>query len=80
MVFENCIILYILCFVFDFLLIDVYYCFINVCINKLNMILWKWNEYCIYYIVIILKCKNIIYWLVIGIRYGEKDVVFLIEI
>lgn len=79
-VLENCTISYTLCFVFDFLPTDVYHRLINACINKLNMTLWKRNEYCIYHTVTILKCKNTTHRLVIGIRYGEKDAVYSIEI
>lgn len=53
-ILENCIVLLIFCFVFEFLLFVIFYCLIVVCINKLKMVLWKSEgKYCIYYIVII---------------------------
>lgn len=72
-VLKNCTISHTLCFVFDFLPIDVYHRLINACINKLKMTLWKRNEYCIYHSVTMLKCKNTKHRLVIGIRYEERD-------
>lgn len=72
-VLDNCNVSSTLCFVFKFLPFDIYHRLIAACINKLNLDLWKRNkkEYHIYHTVTILKCKNTMHRLMIGI--GEKE-------
>lgn len=74
-VLDNCNVSSTLCFVFKFLPFDIYHRLIAACINKLNLDLWKQNknEYHIYHTVTILKCKNTMHRLIIGIGKEEKD-------
>lgn len=39
-VLKNCNVLFMFCFMFEFLLFVIFYCFVCVCINNMKMILW----------------------------------------
>ncbi|XP_052689434.1 uncharacterized protein LOC128167645 isoform X4 [Crassostrea angulata] len=73
-ILENCTVSSTLCFVFEFLPIDIFHCLVATCINKHNMTLWQREEkYCVYNNVTLLKCENTTLTVLISIRCGKKN-------
>nr|XP_034313108.1 uncharacterized protein LOC117684562 isoform X1 [Crassostrea gigas] len=73
-ILENCTVSSTLCFVFEFLPIDIFHRLVATCINKHNMTLWQSEgKYCIYNNVTLLECKNTTLIVLIGIRGGKEN-------
>lgn len=73
-ILENCTVSSTLCFVFEFLPIDIFHRLVATCINKHNMTLWQSEgKYCVYNNVTLLKCENTTLTVLIGIRGGKEN-------
>lgn len=73
-ILENCTVSSTLCFVFEFLPIDIFHRLVVTCINKRKMTLWQsGGKYCIYHNVAILICENNTLMMLIGIRGGKEN-------
>ncbi|XP_065923125.1 probable serine/threonine-protein kinase roco8 [Magallana gigas] len=73
-ILENCTVSSTLCFVFEFLPIDIFHCLVATCINKHNMTLWQSEgKFCVYNNVTLLKCQNTTLTVLIGIRGGKEN-------
>lgn len=73
-ILENCTVSSTLCFVFEFLPIDIFHRLVATCINKREMTLWQSEgKYCVYNNVTILICENTTLIVLIGIRGGKEN-------